>query len=173
MSNPADNGSWNSTGHGDPYGQNSASDPYGQPGQPSASDPYGQPGQPSASDPYGQPGQPSASDPYGQPGQPSASDPYGQPQPGYSAPYQQSGAPAGATAPAGQSRMVAGLLGIFLGGWGIHRFILGYTTIGIIQIAVTLVTCGIGGLWGFIEGILILAKVEPFTRDAQGRPLTD
>ncbi|MCT1384909.1 NINE protein [Brachybacterium sp. p3-SID1565] len=159
MSNPGDNGSWNQS-----------NDPYGQPGQPSASDPYGQPGQPSASDPYGQPGQPSASDPYGQPQQPAGGT------------FDQSyGSPAGVPAdgpvqaptPAGQNRLVLGLLGIFLGGYGVHRFMMGYTTIGIIQIVVTLFTCGIGAIWGLIEGIMILAKVDPFNRDAHGRPLVD
>ena len=67
--------------------------------------------------------------------------------------------------------MAAGLLGVFLGGWGIHRFYLGYTGIGVAQIFVTLFTCGIGGLWGFIEGIMILAG--SFNQDAQGRPLKE
>ena len=40
------------------------------------------------------------------------------------------------------------LLGIFLGGFGVHRFLLGYTTIGIVQILVTLITCGFGAWWG-------------------------
>ena len=190
MSNPGDNGSWSQSNPNDPYGQSeqpSASDPYGQSGHQgdsSASDPWGHPGQTSASDPYGQSsasdpyGQPSASDPYGQP---SASDPYGQPQQPagnqYSQPQQPAGVPAGAHpqggVPAGQSRMLVGLLGIFLGAYGIHRFLMGYTTIGIIQILVTVVTCGAGSLWGLIEGILILVGAEGFTRDAQGRPLTD
>lgn len=68
-----------------------------------------------------------------------------------------------------RSKMVAGLLGIFLGAWGVHRFYMGYTQMGIIQIAVTLVTCGIGGLWGFVEGIMIL--VGSMDRDADGLPL--
>jgi TM2 domain-containing membrane protein YozV len=73
--------------------------------------------------------------------------------------------------PNAKSKLVAGLLGIFLGGFGIHRFYLGYTGIGITQIIVTIVTCGIGYLWGFIEGILIL--VGNINKDAQGNPLTD
>ena len=71
-----------------------------------------------------------------------------------------------------KSKLVAGLLGIFLGSLGIHRFYLGYTGIGIIQIAVSIVTCGIGSLWGFIEGILILAG-SSITKDAKGNPLKD
>lgn len=92
--------------------------------------------------------------------------------PGYPAPY---GAPGYPTAydPQAKSKVVAGLLGILLGYFGIHRFYLGYTQIGVIQIIVTIVTCGIGGLWGFIEGILILVGHESFRADAEGRPLRD
>lgn len=72
-----------------------------------------------------------------------------------------------------KSKLAAGLLGIFLGGLGIHRFYLGYTAIGVIQIIVTLITCGVGSIWGFIEGILIIAGTQSFSRDAQGVPLKD
>jgi TM2 domain-containing membrane protein YozV len=68
-----------------------------------------------------------------------------------------------------KSSLAAGLLGVFLGGLGIHRFYLGYVGIGIAQIIVTIVTCGIGHIWGFIEGICILAGT--IRTDAQGRPL--
>ena len=71
----------------------------------------------------------------------------------------------------GKSRLLAGLLGIFLGGWGIHNFYLGFTGKGIAQIIVTIVTCGIGSLWGFVEGILILTG--SINTDAQGIPLKD
>ncbi|MBM3887992.1 MAG: TM2 domain-containing protein [Verrucomicrobia bacterium] len=71
-----------------------------------------------------------------------------------------------------KSRIAAGLLGIFIGGLGIHRFYLGYTGIGVAQILVTFVTCGLGSLWGFIEGICILASAA-ITTDAEGRPLRD
>jgi hypothetical protein len=70
-----------------------------------------------------------------------------------------------------KSRVAAGVLGIVLGGLGIHRFYLGYVGIGIAQIAVTLVTCGLGWIWGFIEGILILTG--SINRDAKGQPLKD
>ena len=167
MSSPSDNGSWNQPSD-DPYGPSSSSDPYSSP---SASDPYGQPaqGQSSASEPWGPPQQAAGGgyqQPYGAPG----AAPGGAPVPAGAAP---GGAPVPAGAPAGQSRLVVGLLGIFLGGWGVHRFLMGYTTIGIIQIAVTLVTCGIGSIWGLIEGIMVLAKAGSFTHDAHGRPLTD
>jgi hypothetical protein len=71
-----------------------------------------------------------------------------------------------------KSKLAAGLLGVLLGGWGVHRFYLGYVGIGIAQIVVTLATCGAGALWGFIEGILILTG-KNITTDADGRPLQD
>lgn len=78
-----------------------------------------------------------------------------------------------------KSKLAAGLLGIFLGGLGIHRFYLGYTAIGLAQLAVTIIigilTCGVGTLaghiWGFIEGILILTG--SINKDAAGRPLRE
>lgn len=70
-----------------------------------------------------------------------------------------------------KSKIAAGLLGIFLGGWGIHNFYLGNTTRGIIQIIVTICTCGMGALWGLIEGIMILAG--SISTDAKGVPLKD
>lgn len=70
-----------------------------------------------------------------------------------------------------KSKIVAGILGIFLGGLGIHRFYLGYIGIGVIQIVVTVITCGLGHLWGFIEGILILTG--NINRDAQGNELVE
>lgn len=68
-----------------------------------------------------------------------------------------------------KSKMAAGLLGIFLGAWGIHNFYLGFTNKAIAQIFVSLCTCGVGGLWGFIEGILILTG--SIDKDADGNPL--
>ncbi len=73
--------------------------------------------------------------------------------------------------PGQRSRLVAGLLGIFVGGFGVHSFYLGDNKKGGIQIAVTIVTCGIGALWGFVDGIMILAgKVNT---DFDGQPLGD
>jgi TM2 domain-containing membrane protein YozV len=64
-----------------------------------------------------------------------------------------------------EKKMVAGICGILLGGFGVHKFILGYTTEGIIQIVITCVTCGIGGVVGVIEGIIYLTKSdEEFVR---------
>lgn len=71
-----------------------------------------------------------------------------------------------------RSKLVAGLLGILVGGLGVHRLYLGYIGIGVAQIAVTILTCGIGAIWGFIEGILILVG-SVITTDADGRPLKE
>ena len=57
-------------------------------------------------------------------------------------------------------KVVAGILGILLGGLGIHKFFLGYTKEGIIQIVITIVTCGAGSLVGLIEGIIYLTKTD-------------
>lgn len=70
-----------------------------------------------------------------------------------------------------KSKMTAGLLGIFLGGWGIHNFYLGNTKRGIIQIIVSCCTCGLGSWWGFIEGIMILCG--KINTDANGNPLSE
>lgn len=67
-----------------------------------------------------------------------------------------------------KSKLAAGLLGIFLGGLGIHNFYLGYTGKAIAQIVLSF-CFGIGAVWGFIEGILILCgKID---KDAKGVPL--
>jgi TM2 domain-containing membrane protein YozV len=62
------------------------------------------------------------------------------------------------TAAAPKSKLVAGLLGIFLGSIGVHKFYLGDSKAGIIRIVVTVVTIGFGGIWGFIEGIMLLVN---------------
>ncbi len=90
--------------------------------------------------------------------------------PGYVPPGQGVYSPYAPTNKSTKSKLVAGLLGLFFGSLGIHRFYLGYTTIGILQIIVTFVTCGFGGIWGFIEGIMCLTGNIP---DADGRPLDD
>jgi TM2 domain-containing membrane protein YozV len=90
------------------------------------------------------------------------------------------GAPAGkglkkSYDPNAKSKLAAGLLGIFLGSLGVHNFYLGYTGKAIAQLVITLVTCGIGsaitGIWGLIEGILILT--DTINVDGQGNPLRD
>jgi hypothetical protein len=62
---------------------------------------------------------------------------------------------------------VAGLLGVLLGPIGVHRFYLGYQLIGILQFLACFT--GIGALWGWIEGVIILSNA-PFS-DADGRLL--
>ena len=62
--------------------------------------------------------------------------------------------------PGAEKKLVAGICGILLGGFGVHKFILGYTKEGIIQIVITLVTCGFGSLIGLIEGIIYLTKSD-------------
>ncbi|WP_419213556.1 TM2 domain-containing protein [Maribacter sp. X9] len=65
-------------------------------------------------------------------------------------------------------KILAGILAIILGAFGIHKFILGYQKEGIIMLVITLVigffTCGIGvsamGLVGLIEGIIYLTKTD-------------
>jgi len=58
----------------------------------------------------------------------------------------------------GKSQLVALLLCFFLGGLGIHRFYLGYTTVGIIQ----LLTAGGCGIWALIDFIrIILGDLQP------------
>lgn len=61
-------------------------------------------------------------------------------------------------------RIISGIMAILFGSLGIHKFILGYTKEGIILLAISFVTCGIGaavtGLIGFIEGIVYLVKSD-------------
>ncbi|CAM3713043.1 TM2 domain-containing protein [Flavobacterium saliperosum S13] len=57
-------------------------------------------------------------------------------------------------------KVLAGIMGILFGGLGIHKFILGYSKEGILQIVITFVTCGAGSLIGFIEGIIYLTKSD-------------
>lgn len=72
-----------------------------------------------------------------------------------------------------KQKLVAGLLGILIGSLGIHSFYLGNSKKGIIQIVATFLTCGIGGIWGFIEGIMILIGNSSSNTDAYGIPLTE
>ena len=57
-------------------------------------------------------------------------------------------------------KVLAGVMGILFGGFGVHKFILGYTQEGIIQLVVSVVTCGIGSIIGLIEGIIYLTKSD-------------
>lgn len=82
-----------------------------------------------------------------------------------------------------KSKLAAGLLGIFLGAFGVHNFYLGYTSKAVTQLVLTIVgivlSCIVIGaflaagiqIWGLIEGIMILAgKID---KDAKGIPLKD
>jgi TM2 domain-containing membrane protein YozV len=61
--------------------------------------------------------------------------------------------------PAGSNRIVCGVCGILLGGFGVHKFILGMTGTGIIQI-LSNIACGAGSIIGLIEGIIYLTKTD-------------
>ena len=86
------------------------------------------------------------------------SQPYGQP-------YQQ---PCAQAAPNTKDHVAAGLLAIFLGSLGIHKFYLGYNTPGFIMLAVTIVgsifSLGLAGLAmvviSIVEGVLYLSKSQ-------------
>lgn len=71
----------------------------------------------------------------------------------------------------GKSRIIAGILGLLLGGLGVHNFYLGNTGRGIAQIIVSIFTVIGGSIWGIVEGILILTGT--INTDADGNPLID
>ncbi len=56
----------------------------------------------------------------------------------------------------GKEKTIAGILGILLGGLGVHHFYLGSTTAGVIELIATICTCGLAGLVGIVEGVLLL-----------------
>lgn len=172
--NPSADGSQPSI---DPYAQGSA-DPYAQPsadpyGQPSASgypaDPYAQNMPiPYGADPYAQ------AAPYGDPYAPGG-QPYGayNPYAAYGAMATHPGAPYGVDPKTGlpyssKTKIAAGLLQIFLGGFGVGRFYTGHYGIAIAQIAVTWLTLGVGAIWPLIDGIIMLAGD---VKDSDGYPL--
>lgn len=95
---------------------------------------------------------------------------------------------AGIVTGAQKSKIAAGLLGIFLGGFGVHNFYLGYTgkaiaqvLMGSLGILLTLFSCGIlfififaaigSSIWGLIEGIMILCG--SIKVDGKGIPLKE
>lgn len=68
-----------------------------------------------------------------------------------------------------EKKLPAGICGILIGGLGIHKFILGYNTEGLIMLLATVLTCGLAGIVtgvvGLIEGIIYLTKSdEEFVR---------
>ena len=62
--------------------------------------------------------------------------------------------------PGAEKKILCGILAILFGSLAIHKFILGYTKEGIIQLILSIVTCGIFGLVGFVEGIIYLTKSD-------------
>lgn len=162
-----------------PYGQQY--DPYAKQGydpQPYPSyDPYAQQQPYGAIAPY-QGG-------YGQPGYPQA----GYPQTGYGPGGGYGVDPATGLPLSDKSKVAAGLLQLFLGGFGVGRFYLGYGMIGGLQLGLYMVgwfffflgfiTFGIGmaisvlfflgvGVWALIDAIMMFTGS---VKDAQGRTL--
>ena len=76
-----------------------------------------------------------------------------------------------------KSKLVAGLLGIFLGSIGVHNFYLGYTGKAVAQLLIGVLGACIAvgpvvtAIWGLIEGIMILCG--KITVDGKGNPLKD
>lgn len=60
--------------------------------------------------------------------------------------------------PGAEKKIVAGILALLLGGLGVHKFYLGYTKEGIIQLLLSFIC--VGGIIGIIEGILYLTKSD-------------
>lgn len=137
-----------------PYQASPQGSPYGQPGQ--QVPPYGQPGHP---------GQPGSTGYYQAPPQPAYGNPYAT---GPQMPPQPNVAPGGV--PVGgvtKDHVAAGLLALFLGTLGVHKFYLGYNTAGFIMLAITVIgglMCGIGifamCVVSIIEGVLYLTKSQ-------------
>ena len=76
-----------------------------------------------------------------------------------------------------KSKIVAGLLAIFVGSLGIHNFYLGYKDKGVIQLLLTvvgwIVVVGpiIAWVWSLTEAIQIFT--ESINKDGDGRPLRE
>ena len=183
-------------GNGQPYGQSAAygssvpayglaAPAYGQPTQPTQPMQPAQPAQPI----YGQPtygptdyAQSAQTPYYQQPTQPQyTQSAYNQPptyaqQTYYQATQQQPG-----YGYAQKSKIVAGLLGLFLGTLGVHNFYLGYTGKAVTQLLLTLIgwiiLIGpiISGIWSLIEAVLILCSSygSNWHRDGHGQELQD
>ena len=67
-------------------------------------------------------------------------------------------------AEASSKKVAAGICAILLGGLGIHKFILGYNTAGIIMLLITVLSCTflaiIPAVIGLVEGIIYLTKSD-------------
>jgi TM2 domain-containing membrane protein YozV len=67
------------------------------------------------------------------------------------------------TTPPTSKKLAVGLCAIFLGFLGVHKFLLGYQTAGLIMLLVSTLTClgaPVMGVVGIIEGITYLTKTE-------------
>ena len=66
--------------------------------------------------------------------------------------------------PRASNKIAAGVCGIILGGFGIHKFILGYTGAGVIMLLASLLSCGAlytaMHIIGLVEGIVYLTKTD-------------
>lgn len=74
-----------------------------------------------------------------------------------------------------KNKIAAGLLGIFLGTFGVHNFYLGYTKKAVAQLLITVLSFGslsfISSTWGIVEGIMILTG--SINNDGNGNPLDE
>lgn len=141
---------------------------------------YGAPGVGDQGGQFGPPpgaGYPPPADSSGQYGAPPqyAGGQYGGPQYAGGPGYMDPAAPYGRHPVTGEpfsdkQKLTAGLLNILLGAFGAGRFYLNQPGIAVAQIAVTWLTCGIGGVWPLIDGIMMLTGS---VRDQHGRPLRD
>lgn len=62
-------------------------------------------------------------------------------------------------------KITAGICAILVGWLGVHKFILGYTTEGVIQLVLGILTCGLTNILSIIEGVIYLTKSdEDFVR---------
>jgi len=62
-------------------------------------------------------------------------------------------------------KITAGICAILVGWLGVHKFILGYTTEGIIQLVLGVLTCGLTNIISIVEGVIYLTKSdEEFVR---------
>ncbi len=61
-------------------------------------------------------------------------------------------------------KVLAGILGIIIGAFGIHKFVLGYKKEGLIMLLITILSCGflgaISSIIGLVEGIIYLTKTD-------------
>jgi TM2 domain-containing membrane protein YozV len=119
----------------------------------------------------------------GPPNQPAAHPAY--PTPGYPAGYIDPAAPYGRDPATGEplsdkSALAAGLMQLFLGWFGVGRFYIGSTTVGVLQLVSTLVsvmlsvvligffTMFVVAVWVFIDAIMMFTGA---VKDGQGRKL--